>query len=155
MNKNIDKMISLSKEKKTMLNTILDLTNKQVNIIKNENLDLLESIIEDKETLIKKIDIIDVEFIELYNSIKEKEGIDTFDEINIKKYDNIKDLKDIVKDLNDILTEISKMDKENSKNMKLSIKEVKKSIKNVKKGKKAYKGYSYEGPASILIDEKK
>ena len=37
MNKNIDKMISLSKEKKTMLNTILDLTNKQVNIIKNEN----------------------------------------------------------------------------------------------------------------------
>ena len=102
-----------------------------------------------------KVDGMDIEFLKLYDSLKVKEGIKTFEEIDVDKYNNIKDLKDIVRSINTTLRKISKVDKENTQNMKISINNVKLDIKNVKKGKRAYKGYNYENTDSMLIDEKK
>lgn len=155
MEDNINQIISLSKDKKILLNKILDLTNKQKMAIEDDDLDYLGLILEDKDNLMNKIDKIDIEFIKLYNTIKKTEDISTFDEIDVEKYNNIKDLKDIVNDINKVLTEISNKDKENRRIMKLSLDNVKLDIKNVKKGQKAYKGYNYESTSSMLIDEKK
>lgn len=155
MKNDINKIILLSMEKKSSLDKMLNLTENQQKAIEEEDLDLIGTILEDKEKLIIKIDKIDIQFIELYNSIKEKEGISSFDEIDVKKYDNIKNLKNIVSEINNILRKISNIDKENTKKMKLSITNIKLDIKNVKKGKEAYKGYNHESVESILIDEKK
>lgn len=152
---NIDKIILLSLEKKKILNEILNLTKEQKNSIEKDDLDFLGQILEDKENLMKKVDLLDKEFLDLYNSLKEKEGIQSFTEIDINKYDNIKKLKNVVGEINSILTEISKVDKENKSKMEENIKNIKINIKNVKKGKRAYKGYNYQNPGSILIDEKK
>lgn len=155
MENNIDKMIFISKEKKELLDTILDLTNKQKEAIEKNDLENLGLILEDKEKLMGKIDSMDIEFLKVYNFLKEKEGIETFNEIDIEKYNNLKCLKDIVSDINNVLRGISNQDKENTKTMKLSINNIKQDIKNVKKGKKAYNGYNYENADSMLIDEKK
>lgn len=155
MENNIDKIIALSREKKNILDLILDLTNKQEKAIEDDDLDTLAFILEEKENLMSKIDTKDIQFLKLYELLKGKEGVDTFDEIDINKYNNIKDLKNVVADINDILTEIYNLDKKNREKMKSNIDNVKLNIKNVKKGKKAYKGYNYENGDSILIDEKK
>lgn len=155
MHKNIGKLIVLSKKKKELLNKILELTKNQSQSIENEKLDDLSTILDEKENLMKEIDAVDKEFLENYNAIKEGEGIGSFDEINVEKYQDIEDLKNIVTELNSILTKISHMDKENTRKMAANIKNVKLDIRNVKKGKKAHKGYNQESVNSILIDEKK
>lgn len=151
----VDKLIALSKDKKELLNSILDFTKKQKLVIEKEDLDSIASILEDKEKIIKKIDLIDLEFLKYYDLLKKSEGIDSFDGINIKKYDNVRTLKGLVKDINSILNEISILDKNNTKLMKASIENIKSDIKSVKKGKQAYNGYNYEIGGSMLIDEKK
>ena len=115
----------------------------------------LALILDEKEKLMSEIDSMDSEFLKLYNFLKEKEGIKSFEEIDIEKYNNLKSLKDIVSEINNVLVEISSKDKENTKTMKVSINNIKLDIKNVKKGKKAYEGYNYETADSMLIDEKK
>ena len=151
----INKIIKLSQEKKILLIEILSLTKKQKDLIEEDNIDDLGIVLIDKENLMNKIDLLDKDFLSLYNSIKSDEGIDSLDKIDIRKFDNLKSLKDIVSEINKILEDISSIDRENKKNMKSNIDKVKLNIKQVKKGKKAYKGYNYEGVASMLIDEKK
>ncbi len=155
MENNIEKIITLSKEKEKLLDIMLDLTIKQGQIIEDDDLDGLALILNEKENIMAKVDGMDIEFLKLYDSLKVKEGIKTFEEIDVDKYNNIKDLKDIVRSINTTLRKISKVDKENTQNMKISINNVKLDIKNVKKGKRAYKGYNYENTDSMLIDEKK
>ncbi|MDR7856878.1 flagellar export chaperone FlgN [Tissierella sp.] len=152
---NINKVILLSKDKKKLLTDLLKLTKKQKDLIDNDNLDDLGIVLEDKENIMNKVDIIDKDFLGLYNTIKSEEGIDSFDKIDVRKFDNVKTLKDIVEDVNNILNEISALDNENTRKMKSNIDKIKLDIKQVKEGKKAYKGYNYESSVSMLIDEKK
>lgn len=151
----INKIIKLSQEKKIILNEILSLTKKQKDLIEKDNFDDLGIVLIDKENLMNKIDLLDKDFLFLYNSIKSDEGIDSLEKIDGRKFDNIKSLKDIIGGINNILTEISSIDRENTRNMKSNIDNIKSDIKQVKKAKKAYKGYNYEGIESMLIDEKK
>lgn len=151
----INKTIKLSQEKKVLLNEILNLTKKQKDLIEEDNIDDLGIVLIDKENLMNKIDLLDKEFLSLYNSIKLEEEIDSLDKIDTRKFKNIKSLKDIISEVNSILTEISSLDRENTNNMKSNIEKIKLNIKQVKKAKKAYKGYNYEGIESMLIDEKK
>lgn len=151
----INKIIKLSQEKKILLIEILSLTKKQKDLIEEDNIDDLGIVLIDKENLMNKIDLLDKDFLSLYNSIKSDEGIDSLEKIDIRKFDNLKSLKDIISEINKILDDISSIDRENKKNMKSNIDKVKLNIKQVKKGKKAYKGYNYETVESMLIDEKK
>lgn len=151
----INRIIKLSQEKKLLLKEILSLTKKQKDLIEEDNIDDLGIVLIDKENLMNKVDLLDKDFLSIYKSIKLEEEIDSLDKIDIRKFDNIKSLKDIISEVNNILTDISSIDHENKKNMKLNIDKIKQNIKQVKKAKKAYKGYNYEGTESILIDEKK
>ncbi len=152
---NINKIISLSKDKKILVTDLLKLTQKQKVIIDNDNLDDLGLVLGDKQNIMNKIDVLDKDFLGLYSTIKSDEGIDNFHSIDVKKFDNIKILREIVEEVNNILTSISILDNENTMKMKSNIDKLKLDIKQVKEGKKAYKGYNYESAVSMLIDEKK
>ena len=150
----IGKMIDLSKEKKGLLSEILKLTKEQKEIIKNEDMDELGKVLSQKDKLMASIDLLDVNFLSLYKSIKEEEQVDSMEKINAKKYSNMIALKEIVAEINDILTETSMIDKENTRIMKSNLEHIKSDLKQVKEVKKAYKGYNYEAIESILIDQK-
>lgn len=151
----IDIIIKVSHEKKILLNEILNLTKKQKDIIENDNMDDLGKVLKDKEDLMNKIDNLDKDFLSLYNTIKLDEKIDSFESIDINKFDNIKLLKDVISEINKLLSEISSIDRENTINIKKNIDQIKLDIKHVKKSKKAYNGYNYDTAESMLIDEKK
>lgn len=151
----LDKMIHLSKDKKVYLTEILKLTKDQKGFIQNEDMDGINNIISEKEKLMSSIDLLDIDFLSLYNEVKELEGIKSIDEVNGMKYSNLKDLKEIIGNINILLSNISVIDKENTKIMKSNLENIKHGLKHVKEVKKAYKGYNYESDGSILIDEKK
>lgn len=151
----IKKMIELIDRKKKMLERLLQLSKEQGNFIKDENMDAINNVLVEKQKTIDEIDIIDKEFLYVYEKVKEGEDIDSLDMIDIEKYGNLKTLKQKVNDINSILDEISKLDHDNLVNMESSIKKIKSDLKQVKEAKRAYKGYNYESVESILIDEKK
>lgn len=152
---NVKKMIELSLGKKDILLQILELTKTQGNVIENDNMDDLSIILVKKEKLMEEIDVLDREFLSLYNGIKSEEGIDNLEKINIDKYTNIKSLKEIVANINTILNDISAIDRNNTIKMKSNVDKIKSDLKQVKEAKRAYKGYNYEAAESMLIDEKK
>ncbi len=152
---NVKKMIELSLGKKDILLQILELTKTQGNVIENDNMDDLSIILVKKEKLMEEIDVLDREFLSLYNGIKSEEGIDNLEKINIDKYTNIKSLKEIVVEINTILNDISAIDRNNTIKMKSNVDKIKSDLKQVKEAKRAYKGYNYEAAESMLIDEKK
>lgn len=153
--KSINNMIQLSQAKKELLIEILELTKIQKDLIEIDNIDKLDSILEEKESLMGNIDALDIEFLSLYNSIIKDENVESMEEIDTKKHKNIKALQDIIKDINIILKDITDLDEKNTLNMKNNLDMIKSELKQMKEVKKAYKGYNYEVAESILIDEKK
>lgn len=152
---NINKMVTLSLQKKNILEQILDLTIEQSQLIKDDKLDEMEYLLQSKQKKMDEVDELDINFLELYNEVKKTERIESISHIDINKYSNLKDLKNEVDSINIILYKISKLDKENTDEMRRSLKIVQQSIKDVKNGKRAYKGYNKNQIGSILIDEKK
>ena len=118
-------------------------------------MDNLNSILDKKDNIIKEINELDRTFLTIFSQIKKDEGIDDIDELDVQKYPNLKDLKDVVTEISSTLVAISLLDEENNKNIKKKIEEIKMELKKVKDGHRAYKGYNVPMTGSILIDEKK
>mgnify|MGYP000937371614 CR=1 FL=1 len=152
---NIDKLISLSKEKNQLINEMYGFTKTQEEEIKKEDMENLNEILDEKDNLIKKINKIDIEFLKVFSQIKKDEKIENISDLDPEKYPNLKELKDVVTEISSTLMTISLLDEENNKNMKKRIEETKLELKKVKEGQRAYKGYNVSMTNSILIDEKK
>lgn len=152
---NIDNMIRLCRQKKEILLNILDLTKDQGRLIADDNLDDMETVLQSKQKAMEEIDILDLDFLRLYNEVKGTEEIESISNIDINKYSNLKDLKNLVASINSILDEISALDTKNTVEMRKNLKIIQKNIRNVKDGKKAYNGYNKDPQGSMLIDEKK
>ena len=151
----IDKLISLSKEKNQLINEIYGFTKAQKQEIEKEDINNLNKILDEKDKLIKKINKIDIEFLNIFSQIKKEEGVENIYDLDVNKYPNLKDLKNIVTEISSTLMAISLLDEENNKNMKKRLEQVKLELKRVKEGQRAYKGYNVPMTESILIDEKK
>lgn len=151
----INNMIQLSNEKKVLLDHILEATEKQKLFIQDENMDGLTNILSEKDEIMKNIDLLDINFLSLYNNIKSMENISSLEDINVDKYSNIKLLKSNINEINLMLNSIRILDNDNTRMMKTNLENIKSGLKHVKEVKNAYKGYNYEPPESMLIDEKK
>ena len=152
---NIDKLISLSKEKNQLINEMYGFTKAQKQEIEKEDINKLNTLLDEKDILIKKINQIDIEFLNIFSQIKKEEKVENIYDLDVKKYPNLKDLKKIVTEISSTLMAISLLDEENNKNMKKRIEKIKLQLKRVKEGQRAYKKYNVPMTESILIDEKK
>lgn len=151
----VDRLISISNEKKSYLDQMFQLSKKQEAIIKNDDLSELDSILNDRDSLMKKIDRLDLEFLEIYKDILASEKVENIYDIDVDKFTNIKDLKKVVGTIRDTLKEIDILDKNNMSNINKAFEEVQSNLKQIKTGQKLYKGYNMEVDNSILIDSKK
>lgn len=151
----VDRLISLSKEKKSYLDEILQLSKKQEAVIKEDDLSKLDDILNDRDSYMKKVDFLDLEFLEIYNDILKTEAVANIYDIDVDKFTNIGQLQKVVSSVRDILKEIDILDKNNMSNITKAFEEVQSNLKQIKTGQKLYKGYTVEMENSILIDSKK
>lgn len=151
----IDKLIAITKKKRELLDSLLTLTNKQTLEIEKEEMDKLNYILDKKDGIIKEIDRLDLDFVNIFYQIKRDHSIEKIGELDVEVYPNLKELKEEVKEITSILASLSLIDEKNTKFIKEKLKETKLELKKVKDGKKAYKGYNPTMVGSMLIDEKK
>lgn len=151
----IDKLIAITKKKRELLDSLLTLTNKQTLEIEKEEMDKLNYILDKKDGIIKEIDGLDLDFVNIFSQIKRDHSIEKIGELDVEVYPNLKELKKEVKEITSILASLSLIDEKNTKFIKEKLKETKLELKKVKDGKKAYKGYNPTMVGSMLIDEKK
>ena len=151
----IDKLISITKEKSQLLNTMHKITKGQGSEIEKEDMENLNEIMDKKDRIIKEIDRLDISFLTIFSQIKKDHSIESIDELDMQKYPNLVELKDAVKEVSSTLMAISLIDEKNNKAMKQKLEQTKLELRRVKEGKKAYKGYNSTITGSILIDEKK
>lgn len=153
----INNIVKIAEAKKSKYRLLLINTNKQNEAIKNNNLDNIIKLIQDKQLLIEQVNKLDDEFIKLFNRIKQESDINDLAELNISKYPNLKRLKLIIEDIVKIGNKINIVENENNKILKQNITNFKRSFSALKKNSKkilAYYGHSNYNKARY-IDKKK
>ncbi len=157
-------LTQISEIKYNLMKEINEITKMQRIDIENNNSDSLINYIEKKQIKIDEINKLDKQFYSLYIKLKENLNIESIENIDTKKYPDIKDLKSRIEDILKLAKEIDEVDKINNKKVKEELEKVKQDLKNVKNDQKslknnvrAYKGYNtkYNHAQGVFIDNKK
>jgi len=151
----IDKLIDITREKNELLKKMLILTEKQKEEIDKDSYEALKISLDEKDRIMKEIDKLDKSFLEIFSEIKRENGIKDINQLDIRLYPNLTELKKAVEEVTSTLSAISLLDKDNTKAIREKLESTKKELTKIKVGKKAYKGYNYRFVESMLIDEKK
>lgn len=153
----IDKMVDLLKIKNNKLLDILELTNKQSDAINSQDDGLLNMYIDQKQTVIDRIDEIDQVFLGHFNTLKTQLGIDSLDEIPAGKADGFKALKNEVNNNHKVIEQIISKEKENNIKIKAEYDDIKSKIKEISSGKKLTSAYEHRNTLAdgVFIDKKK
>ena len=149
-------LIKLSDGKFQLLNSMYDITVKQGKALKENNLELLNKAIGEKQDIIERIDILDKEFLEKYELVKKGLGVHNIEKFTEEPVNGFKTLQSKISNIMDIIDKIRQVDDSNVKQAKINMDESKKQLQNVRVGKKAYSSYNkkpMEG-ASIFLDKK-
>lgn len=151
----IDEMIKISSEKLVLLNKIMELTKEQNLIIDKSNMERLDSIIDEKDLLMKRVDELDAKFITYFAELKRENEVESLDDIDSSIYPNLAKLKELVKEITSTIMAISVLDDKNNAILKKELEKIKHNLRTLKKGQKAYNGYNKKVDHNIMIDEKK
>lgn len=137
-----NKLVSLLEEKEKLLDRFLTLTSLQQEYILNDNFDEISKVVDEKGDLIERINRIDSEFLEEFESIKRQKGIKSFDEItDIDKETGIL-LKNLTSSILQKLQVIKDIDEKNNILIRAKFDEIKKTLKSMRYKKEALKDYS-------------
>lgn len=144
------KLIELIDKKLKRLNDLKEDTMKQSRNIKEGNLDGIEYIIKRRDQVVRDVDLIDAEFLEIFDSIKKTRGVKDLSEL---EGNDIEKLQKKILEVKLISKEIMDIDKKNIISMVALIEDNKKDLKQVKDGKKLNNAYSPKIDGSIMIDD--
>ncbi|WXR62330.1 hypothetical protein WG909_03605 [Peptostreptococcaceae bacterium AGR-M142] len=164
VNKGLDELIVISKEKHSLLLKYSKFTNSEKIHIRSSNIELLLNDINNKNDIQKKIDSLDLRFYSILKDLKKELKIDSFEKINPKLYPNVLILQKTIKDIMDILKGIKKEHESNKVDLKKDFEELKSNMKTFNRNKRitgAYKArtspYSntHSQISGVFIDNKK
>ena len=150
----VDDLIKITGKKKIHLETILDITKKQQQVIRDGNIDGLFKYIEQKQDHIEHINKLDSMFLDKYSIFKKINNVRSLEKLNFDDCPALKGLKNLVEDIGQLLNEIKENEAINNKEIGASFDKVKEELKNIKTGKKLVNGYgAYDRKeGSIFID---
>lgn len=150
----IHEMIALADEKLEGLNVILDIKPKQKEVIQQENMEGIESTINNIQSQIKKIDKVDSIYMLKLNELKANTGIESISQLDDTKYPNAIILKNRLEEIKIVLKNIKVIDDENQLLIGEKFEETKGRLKSLRQGQKMAKGYSVDYDETIFIDER-
>lgn len=150
-------LIRVSEEKLQFMHQILSLTKEQSSCTNEEKLDQMMDLIHRKQLLIDKVNMLDREFEEKYDALKKYCNVASLEEIEVRKYEGIKELKNAVHQIYDIIEKIRQLEAQNNENMQKALEAVKQELSQVRNNIKINHTYGknknlYGG---VFIDKKK
>ncbi|MFZ5968967.1 MAG: flagellar protein FlgN [Bacillota bacterium] len=157
INQYISYLVKISEAKLILMKDLHELTKKQTHFICEQQIEKLMDLIQKKQQLIDKVNILDKEFAEKYDALKSSCGITSLEELNVDQYDALKLLKEVVTQIFDIIEEMKWLEKENSQTMGQVFDAAKKQLVNVRNSIKVEKLYNKKSSpyGGVFIDRKK
>ncbi|HPD01285.1 MAG TPA: flagellar export chaperone FlgN [Acetivibrio sp.] len=154
----IERLIDISSKKDSCLNEILRLTMAQSEAIKEDGLEVLQKLIDDKQRKIEEINKADEDFNVYLTRLKQKLGISRLDEINNPGIKGVKELQEIISRIIKLVGKISEIENQNIERANNLLNDFGSNIKRINEGKRANNAYnnaySLNAP-SYYIDKKK
>ncbi|GAB6086323.1 flagellar protein FlgN [Alkaliphilus crotonatoxidans] len=156
----VDYLYRISEGKLQLMEQLLKLTKQQSVVLKDitdENLAELNQVIEEKQQVIEKVDLLDKEFVGKFEGLKELLGIDSFADMSKEPVVGFKNLKETIEKIVDVRNEIEAVDKANTEKAQMHMAAIKQELQTVKIGKQVNKNYGkkYVVNEPILFDKKK
>jgi benzoyl-CoA reductase/2-hydroxyglutaryl-CoA dehydratase subunit BcrC/BadD/HgdB len=151
----LNKLIDLLEKKKRLLKEFLRLTKYQTEFIKNEDIKKMDNLLKSKEKRIIKINRFDREFIEGYEELKERYGVEKPEELKVNRI-LLQEFRNITKEIVDLTGFIYQLDINNSNIMRDNFVKLKIRLMDIRKGKKARAGYknSLQQTGGVFIDKR-
>ncbi len=149
-------LIKLSDGKLFLIKQLLTLTQQQSEGLESEEVEKLNKVINQKQNIIDRIDVLDKEFVDKYDILKRVFSIDKLENLQSDDKNSIRLLQDKIKEIENLTEKIQKIDKMNIERLKQNMESVKQQLKKVKYGKRISKGYgnkSIDG-ISIFVDKR-
>lgn len=153
----ISSLVELLEKKKSHMQCILDLTQKQSAVIDQDSLEELQKLIDEKQIHIDTINKIDEDFEVYFRRLKSTLNIKTLNELELPGVSGAAALKDETAAIIELIKKISKLEETNSIKAKGLLENLGDEIKKLNQGKKissAYNPSPLSNP-SYFIDKKK
>ncbi|MCD5415421.1 MAG: flagellar export chaperone FlgN [Clostridiales bacterium] len=153
-----NKLVKKSEQKLALLNKLFELTVGQSTAVEKpeENIAKLTELIDNKQEVINKINVLDSDFVDEYEALKAQLGIKSLEQYDAKSNDELKKLLKTTEEVTLLTRKIKKIDDENVRKMGLHINQTKRELKNVKNSMKIAKSYGKKNDEvySVFIDKK-
>ncbi|NLM13254.1 MAG: flagellar protein FlgN [Epulopiscium sp.] len=157
LNAIIQEMILLGEKKLQCLKKMWILTEKQAQHCTEDQLLELMKLLDERQSYIDEINVLDQSFEEKSRALKKELGINLLDEIDLNRYPLARELKKVREDILNHVIRIKSLDDENKKVMEKLLKETSMELKKIRQGKAANQLYQYEsaGSGGVYFDIKK
>lgn len=156
--KYVERLRELSGKKHVLLKDMLELTRAQSLTINEDGIENLQKLINDKQAIISKINMIDEEFEVYFTRLKQQLKVKNLDEVKEPGIAGIKELKQTIGQIMSTMQEIGRIEKENNDKVKKLMDAFTEEIKKLNLGKKintAYNPGTLMKPPSYFVDQKK
>lgn len=153
----IEYLLKLSEGKLFLINQLLTLTQQQSEGLESEEMDILNEIIEQKQNIMGRIDVLDKEFVSKYDLLKGEFLINNVESMQTDDKNSMRLLQDKIREIQVLTEKIQQIDNANIERLKKNMELVKSELKKVKFGKKIAQGYSNNKVTdgiSIFVDKK-
>ncbi len=157
VNSAITELLNLINSKRQLFDSIMEMTLEQKKDIEGNEANNIGELVNQKQSVIDRIDEIDKSFAEKFNLLKKQLKVNTLEEVDFTKYPVLKILKFKVEEIMSLAQKIMKIEESNKEKLAQKMNELKTEMKQMSIGKKSLK--AYEVPVinndGIYIDKKK
>ncbi|RQD71039.1 MAG: hypothetical protein D5S00_02945 [Tindallia sp. MSAO_Bac2] len=154
-------LTALLQEKKEILRDLLDLTEKQKEMLEASgemNQEAFLTCVEERGRMLEVVDALDKQFLEQLDQIKRESGFQQLDQAAVGTFDKeeVISLQNLTEEIQETLKKTAQLDQENREKMKALMGNLKSEIDQLQKGKKAIHGYANtkQQQPSIFLDKK-
>lgn len=157
----VDYLYRLSEGKYKLMEQLLALTERQretLTTVDEVSLNSLNRLIEEKQAVISKVDVLDKEFLEKFQALKAHLGVEDFSKVEGEPVPGFKALKSKVEEILEITQKIKELDDENTASAKAHMEVIKQELKTVRIGKQVSRSYGQkynDHSQSIFIDKRR
>lgn len=138
----IDDLNSVCNDKKEAMKRILYFAKKQNELMSLGKMTALAKQIELKDKYVGEADKLDLVFYNLFTKLKSGLNVETIDEVDIKKYPQMKELKKVVNDILELTEEVEIIDNKNTDMLKKSMDKMSGELRRIKQGKRVSNAYT-------------
>lgn len=156
--KHVQSMQDLCKKKYTLLKDILELTQKQTQLVSKQDFEELNKIIDIKQERIDEINRLDENFSRELQELKAVFGVERLDDVGKARAEGVKGLRELqsaIKDIVDLTGQIGVIEGENNKMVSATFKEMSKKLKEINTAREVRKAYGKRQDMDPVYFDKK